>query len=389
MLLLVLNLLLCISTQLHADHLVIRKLTDYPLALCNDGSQASYHYTEGDLDNPQMLIYLQGGGACATADGCSNRCKDGDYLCTADTNPAYDKEYTMWSQDPKENPAFHNFGKVFVHYCSSDVWCGTRSASDDTNGYYFHGKHIVEAVVNYIIKHKPNIESMKQMVLIGTSAGAFGVNLNCDFVADKFHAVNPGLDVRCIADAGDFFPTTVHTEGCDPYELTEMTHQFWQGVGDQSCIDETPEGSKECLMFSSYYNFIETPLMTVAHYIDTTVHGPCTPALDEDQDFWDNWQKEAASMAFTFIEVIQFDIYLIFYETIYFFQDKPMNGLFFSNCPFHVSLSIEFAWSDMDVPLVDEEGSVLYKDIIANWLTGQGPYQAMDMPLQKNPKCPY
>jgi len=371
MVLLLLNLLLCFSTQLHADHLVIRKLTDYPLALCNDGSHASYHYTEGDLANPHMLIYLQGGGACATADGCRNRCKDGDHHCTADTNPAYDKEYTMWSQDPKENPAFHNFGKVYVHYCSSDVWCGTRSASDDTNGYYFHGKHIVEAVVKDIIKHKPNIESMKQMVLIGTSAGAFGVNLNCDFVADKFHAVNPGLDVRCIADAGDFFPTTVHTEGCDPYELTEMTHQFWQGVGDQSCIDETPEGSKECSMFSSYYNFIETPLMTVAHYIDTTVHGPCTPALDEDQDFWDNWQKEAYSMAITFIE------------------EKPMNGLFFSNCPFHVSLSQEFAWSDMDVPLVDEEGSVLYKDIISNWLTGQGPYQAMDMPLQKNPKCPY
>ena len=39
----------------------------------------------------------------------------------------------------------------------------------------------------------------------------------------------------------------------------------------------------------------------------------------------------------------------------------------------------------MDVPLVNGEGSELYKNIVKNWLTGDGPYQAMDLPLQKNP----
>ena len=56
---------------------------------------------------------------------------------------------------------------------------------------------------------------------------------------------------------------------------------------------------------------------------------------------------------------------------------------------FHSSVGQEFAWNDMDVPLVNEEGSELLKNIVRNWLTGDGPYQAMDLPLQKNPKCPF
>jgi len=366
----VLPLLLFLAAQLQADHLVLRELTDYPLALCNDGTHATYHYTQGDIHNPYMMIYLKGGGACATEKSCHDRCKNGNSLCTADTSPTKDKDTTIWSTDPEENPPFHNFGKVYVDYCSSDVWSGTRSASAETGGYYFHGKHIVEAVVKDIIKNKPNIESVKQVVLIGTSAGAFGTNLNCDFVAYMFHEVNPGLDVRCIADSPDFYPTTVHTEDCDPYDFTEMAHQLWQAIGDQSCVDESPEGSRDCLILPSYYNFIETPAMVIAQYIDTTVHGACTPSLHEDQQFWDDWQLEAFSMANTYVE------------------DKPMNGLFFSNCPFHVATGHEYSWSQMDVPLVNSEGSEVLRNIIKNWLSGDGNHQAMDMPLEKNPKCP-
>ena len=43
----------------------------------------------------------------------------------------------------------------------------------------------------------------------------------------------------------------------------------------------------------------------------------------------------------------------------------------------------------MDVPLVNVDETELLKNIIKNWLVDDGPYQAMDMPLEKNPKCPY
>ena len=58
MALLFLPLLLFLPGQLHADNLVLRELTDYPLALCNDGTQATYHYTQDDIHNPYMLIFF-------------------------------------------------------------------------------------------------------------------------------------------------------------------------------------------------------------------------------------------------------------------------------------------------------------------------------------------
>ena len=33
---------------------------------------------------------------------------------------------------------------MFVHYCSSDTWSGTRAADEETGGYTFHGRHVFE-----------------------------------------------------------------------------------------------------------------------------------------------------------------------------------------------------------------------------------------------------
>merc|ERR1719320_1358155 len=128
-----LSLLLLLPGQLHADHLVLRELTDYPLALCNDGTHATYHYTQGDIHNPYMLIYLQGGGACATEESCNERCKDGNALCTSDTAPSKDKDNTMWSTDPEENPPFHDFGKVL--FTTAVVMFGLRDVNPQAPVY--------------------------------------------------------------------------------------------------------------------------------------------------------------------------------------------------------------------------------------------------------------
>ena len=38
-----------------------------------------------------------------------------------------------------------------------------------------------------IIKHAPNLANLKQLVLMGESAGAYGVGFNCDMVADRLY----------------------------------------------------------------------------------------------------------------------------------------------------------------------------------------------------------
>lgn len=40
---------------------------------------------------------------------------------------------------------------VYVPYCSSDLYSGTRNASTETNGRVFYGKHIIQAIIDDLI----------------------------------------------------------------------------------------------------------------------------------------------------------------------------------------------------------------------------------------------
>ena len=76
------------------------------------------------------------------------------------------------------------------------------------------------------------------------------------------------------------------------------------------------------------------------------------------------------------------------YAVVYnYFQDKPSNGLFVPRCFFHVLAKNDKAWSGIEVPVVGSDDTILLKDIISNWLTGAGPFQAIDNPSETNQFC--
>ena len=54
---------------------------------------------------------------------------------------------------------------------------------------------------------------------------------------------------------------------------------------------------------------------------------------------------------------------------------------------FHVLAKNEKAWSGIEVPVVGSDDTILLKDIINNWLTGAGPYQAINNPSETNQFC--
>ena len=71
------------------------------------------------------------------------------------------------------------------------------------------------------------------------------------------------------------------------------------------------------MTYMTAYNNVTTPMMVVNHYVDTVVHGPCTPALDQvatvtsdkigrkpqDPEFWERWEEEVYAMAIRYMEV--------------------------------------------------------------------------------------
>ena len=102
------------------------------------------------ISKAQHHLVSQGGG-------CEERCKDNDPLCTAATDPHLDlDDYysdSIFSQDPDENPAFYDYNIAYVPYCSSDWYTGTRNASLLTDGFVFHGKYIVMAIIEDLIQN--------------------------------------------------------------------------------------------------------------------------------------------------------------------------------------------------------------------------------------------
>ena len=127
---------------------------------------------------------------------------------------------SVWSPLPEENPAFHDWYKVFfkslktlfsncrkktrprhstpqvwIPYCSSDEHAGNRDASAETANLHFNGKNIVADVVDQLMADHLAGQQIEKIVIIGFSAGGAGVARNCDFMADRLAALGSTAQV--------------------------------------------------------------------------------------------------------------------------------------------------------------------------------------------------
>lgn len=216
----------------------------FPNALCNDGSGAVMFVRPASdvAHQDQWVIQLKGGGRCGDPDGCLQR------WCSVDTpfgatqmagDPLSPMRTTMGgtgmlSRDPADGSPFADYNQVYVQYCSSDQWSGTRRdavvqshypcepggtcpsgaacptegaframCEDQPVGYRIHflGRPIMDAVVSTLrrdgvgpLTHQgqtlPDLDTASEVVLIGGSAGGNGVINNIDHLAEVLRANN-------------------------------------------------------------------------------------------------------------------------------------------------------------------------------------------------------
>jgi len=273
--------------------------------------------------------------------------------------------WNIWSRSPEENPAFHNHSRVYLPYCSSDVYTGDREAGLITQGFTFNGKHIFMAMMEDLIA-STDIIAASQVVLMGGSAGAMGTEANCDLFAERLHEEKPDMDVRCISDSGSLYPYTDHTDFCYPQLLEYAAFEIWNAISDETCHEADPTGLS-CISVGTAYNYSTTPVMLLMSSEDTVIR-ICAPG-SEDVEFWQSWRDNLAKIAREIVSV------------------KPSTGLYIANCPYHVSSYNTDAWASMRVPLLDQEGDIFLRDLIANWVKGEGPIQALDDMDRRNPQC--
>lgn len=261
-------------------------LVQFPDALCNDGTPAFFYYRPASLPGSanRWVIQLQGGGSCDDGADCANRwCSVGTNFGWQgmSANPAPRQINGNGILERRPGNPMQSWNQVFVKYCSSDGWSGTRrdvvvNAPDPIDGgpreFRMHllGARIVDATLTRLRSPNrlvytaadggtamvPNLDTADVVLLAGASGGGLGTIYNLDRVRDELRRTNVNcqggacpLVVRGLIDSIfipsleplDFSTSTFCDAGLCSYRAlrdssaTRGQGAFWGLRGDDSC----------------------------------------------------------------------------------------------------------------------------------------------------------
>jgi len=166
-----------------------------PGAICGDGSD-SFYTLVAKKDSPNLLIFLEPGGACWNSETCSF----GHVLSLSAKKPSQKliSEKGLLNLSDPTNP-FFGFSKITVPYCTADVFLGN---SDTNYGDSSHPKivhhHGFKNTLLTLQAAKELYPDPKRVVLFGRSAGGLGVLGQ----VRNLDAVFPRAEKYALADAG-------------------------------------------------------------------------------------------------------------------------------------------------------------------------------------------
>lgn len=170
-----------------------------PTCACSDGS--AYHFWIRRADPEKVVFFLEGGGACFSAETCGpgsptfkrNLSEGVDVAAGA---PA---DRGIFAFDEDRNP-FADWSFVFVPYCTGDLHLG-----DSTHDY---GGDVVvrhSGAVNAstaLTAMAATFPGARELVVAGSSAGSAGAPL----YAGIAHDLLPGATITLLADASAAYP---------------------------------------------------------------------------------------------------------------------------------------------------------------------------------------
>ena len=138
-------------------------------ALCRDGEPALFRVNENPASD-KLAIYLEQGGACL-ADACLTF-----HVDSPPVEGVFDRAAT--------NNPFGDWNQVYVPYCTGDLHAGDRRDLEiDGAPQQFVGYRNLGLFLERIV---PAFRGVRQVVLMGSSAGGFGTLFNYPRVHDAF-----------------------------------------------------------------------------------------------------------------------------------------------------------------------------------------------------------
>uniref|UniRef100_A0A674NEP8 Notum pectinacetylesterase 2 n=1 Tax=Takifugu rubripes TaxID=31033 RepID=A0A674NEP8_TAKRU len=184
----------------------------------------------------------------------------------------------------EENPHWHNANIVFIPYCSSDVWSGTRpapappqrpgQARERDRDYAFMGSMIIREVIKDLAPK--GMKQAKVVMLSGTSAGGIGVMLNIERVASQLSQLGAEAQVRGLVDSGWFLeskrqrsPDCPEAISCSPEDSIRIGLRMWNGVVPDRCRQLYRKGEEwQCFFGHKLYATLSSPVFIVQWLFD-------------------------------------------------------------------------------------------------------------------------
>ena len=172
-----------------------------PSAVCNDGTPAAmYVRPAADPTDTRWILYFEGGGSCGSTASCADRWCGEDYDATKMSSRWFPETRGEGGLLADGEPQFGDWNAVFLAYCSSDMWTGTRrdvplvDASGKVQEYrmHFDGAGTVDAALQWLAAGGasddgavvvPPVGAATEVLVAGLSAGAMGVVTHLDRIA--------------------------------------------------------------------------------------------------------------------------------------------------------------------------------------------------------------
>ncbi|HVW25302.1 MAG TPA: pectin acetylesterase-family hydrolase [Polyangiaceae bacterium] len=151
--------------------------------ICYLGDQ--YHAIVHDAGSDNLLIFLQGGGACW------------ETLCMANSTAETTMVKTGILNQDASNNTVGSWNIVYAPYCDGSVFSGDNDmmSPDGKQMWHFHGLANLSAVLDVAKKSFPN---PKRILLAGTSGGGYGTLTGTALVRLTY----PNTQVDVFNDAG-------------------------------------------------------------------------------------------------------------------------------------------------------------------------------------------
>ncbi|XP_059065786.1 pectin acetylesterase 8 isoform X2 [Cryptomeria japonica] len=318
-------------------------------AVCLDGTPPGYHFDQGfGSGSNSWLIHLEGGGWCETLASCGDR--KNSALGSSMHMERQIQFSGILSNQPSENPDFHNWNRVKVRYCDGASFSGDVEDENQEYKVFFRGQRVWKAVMEDLLAK--GMDKVDQGFLSGCSAGGLASFLHCD----NFRELLPqNAKVKCIGD-GSFFLDEKDISGANFiksfYNKVIILQEAYNHL-PKSCTSQMDP--TRCFFPQYFLGYVDTPFFILnSPYDSWQIQNILAPNVADPQGYWQNCKYNISSCNETQLTTLQ-DFRTDMLLALKAFEGSKLLGMYINSCFIHCQSEMQQTWFSQSSPRLNNK----------------------------------